>query len=452
LKWQARLVGFPRLSRAPDATPFVTLYAQGRLVGCFGSSEGSPGQRLARAFIHAVEDTRYGGFQPHERRLFSTSVSYLRAFEERSLGELDRVFELGTHGLAAIVPGKSTALLLPAVAVDERSDVAALVEVLRQKLGVASFELDRVALYTFEADTVVARQTPASDMGSPDAIDAAAAWLAAQVDSKGRVRFGVDARARVNHEVGEFFHGRAAVVVQALGGHGGYPRVVSRARRWLHAEIRAALGGRASPEWPRDPAAVAGTVALATLAGVDASDDLVELARDPALGANAWHTAQVVAALGKRAPKPLYRACVARLGDEPWAPWTLLAARALRDEAVVLRVADVLAASIRREPPYVGGANVTRTPEVALTALAVEALAPLSTRAARDAAARGRTFLSSTQFLDDTIPAPLDPSMAHGAFPLSCTFDALRSDVTGHALLALLGAKSTRATDRSARR
>jgi hypothetical protein len=134
----------------------------------------------------------------------------------------------------------------------------------------------------------------------------------------------------------------------------------------------------------------------------------------------------------------LLSACIACLRDESWAPWTLIAARTVGDGAVVRRVADVVAKSIRCEAPYAGGAGVTPIPETALTALAVEALAPLSSRTARDAVRRAKKFLLAAQFLGERIPISLEPRTAHGAFPLSCIFEGLRSDVTGHALLAIM--------------
>lgn len=448
LAWQRRLERWPRVPSVPDATPFVTLYAGGRLAGCVGSSEGTPSERLARAFIGALEDGRYGGVQAKERENLTACVSYLQAPTRRSLAEIEREFELGTQGLAGVVSGRKPALLLPSVAADEGADTVALLHILALKLGVTPAELKQATLYTFEADTVVARTTrPRSRKGSPDAIEAAAGWLAAQVDPRGQIRFALDARARTEHMHGEFLHGRAAVVVQALAAHGGYPRELSRARGWLRAEVRAALSGRKTPDWPEDRARAAGSVALAVLGGVDLMEDLVQLAAAEPLKRNPWHAAQVVAALGLRAPLSLWEACVTNLRDQPWAPWTGLAAHALGDTKVANRVTGVLAASIRKVAPHRGAANVTHIPEIALTAVAVEALAPSRSSAARAATARATSFLRSVQFLGERVPAPLDPAMAHGAFPLSVIVDGLRSDVVAHVLLALLAAGRVNSKD-----
>ena len=454
LAWQRRLDRWPRVGSAPDATPFVTLYAGGRLVGCFGSMEGTPGERLARAFVSAVGDGRYDGIAASERDEVAACVSYLRNPVRRTLAELERRFELGTHGIAAVAGG-TPALLLPSVAVDEHVDLSGLLVILARKMAVTPSELARASLHTFEAESVVARQSSppgtrarsalrrsGSSGGSFDAIDSAAKWLAQQIDSKGRVRFAVDARARTEHARGEFFHGRAAVVVQALAAHGGYPRVVTRARRWLGAEMRAALAGRDISDFPRERAAVAGTVALAVMSGVDLAEELSELATTETVNQNAWHAAQVVAALGRRAPPALFERCVAHLREQPWAPWTAIAADVWGDARVRDRACEALAASIRTEAPYFGAANVTRIPEIALVAVAVEALARSPTRAARAAARRATSFLSSVQLLGERIPASLDPDRAEGAFPLSLILDGLRADVTAHALLALLAMRS----------
>jgi hypothetical protein len=71
---------------------------------------------------------------------------------------------------------------------------------------------------------------------------------------------------------------------------------------------------------------------------------------------------------------------------------------------------------------------------VALTALVAEALAGSRHRAALRAA---RAFLGRVQ-IDARRRGSLDPSLGHGAFPLSPVADGLRCDVTAHALLALL--------------
>ena len=58
-----RSIDGPQPRAAPDATPFVSLYARGMLRGCFGSDEGRPHERVTRAFLRALDDVRYGGIR-----------------------------------------------------------------------------------------------------------------------------------------------------------------------------------------------------------------------------------------------------------------------------------------------------------------------------------------------------------------------------------------------------
>jgi hypothetical protein len=205
----------------------------------------------------------------------------------------------------------------------------------------------------------------------------------------------------------------------------GRKRTAARARRRLERDVESALGGRPPPAWPEDDDRVAGTLALVALAGVDLRDALRR-----ARPTSAWHTAQVALALGDRA---LVRKCAADLDATPWAPWTLLAARATGETKTARRIAGTLVQTIRADRPHRGGvAAAGPVPEIALTAIAVEALA-----GEREAAAiaRARAFLLRWQ----SVPCgPVDPSVAAGAFPLSPIDDRLRCDVTAHALLALL--------------
>jgi len=181
-----------------------------------------------------------------------------------------------------------------------------------------------------------------------------------------------------------------------------------------------------------------GTLALATFAGLDVRRWLIEISENEALAWVPWHAAQVVAALGAEARPDLWKACVRDLEPRPWAPWTLIAARRLGDSEVVERAEKAVVDSIRSAEPYVGGADVRPIPELALTALTVEALAESRSRAARDAAKSAREFLLRWQLVPGRISAAFDPRVSLGAFPLSPVAWYLRSDVTAHALLALL--------------
>jgi hypothetical protein len=119
-----------------------------------------------------------------------------------------------------------------------------------------------------------------------------------------------------------------------------------------------------------------------------------------------------------------------------------MAAATRGDRAVRARSARTLAAALRKAPPHRGGAEGTPIPEMALTAVSVEALARHPAPWARTAALRGRAFIASMQLVGPRLYAALDPALALGAFPASPVADLLRGDVTGHALLALLAAEA----------
>ena len=436
LGWQRTLGRWPRAPGVPEATPFVSLYAGGRLRGCFGSTEGDAGDQLQRAFLSALSDPRFGGIQPSERDGLVAEVSYLVGPRRVSHAELRRRFELGVHGLAAASPGRGPVLLLPEVARDQRADLGGLLRALSAKAGLDS--LESAELFLFSAESVRVRGGVVARARPRDPVDAAGRWLAGRVEPDGAVAFAVDARARTTFPQGVFRHGRAAVVIHALSAHGGHPGVAKRASRWLEEQILDALSGRRVPDFPDDPAQVAGTVALAVLAGLDLERELGGLSKRRELRGNAWHAAQVVAAMGPHAPALLWQACVRDLEARPWAPWTVLAARARGDADVVQRAERALVDSIRKRAPYQGAADVTPVPEVALTAAVAEALGGSRSRAAQAARKRAQSFLLRAQLLGDRIPAALDPMLSDGAFPLSPILDVLRADVTGHALLALL--------------
>jgi hypothetical protein len=230
-------------------------------------------------------------------------------------------------------------------------------------------------------------------------------------------------------------HGRAAVAAAALAACGRHAEA-GRALAWIAAEIAAALSGRAVAGWPHDPARQAGTLALAVIAGAPLAGELAALAQRAELAREPWHAAQVVCALGPRAPAPLWRACLAALEHRPWAPWTVLAARALSDGAARERGDRALIESLRATAPHLGGCAATAVPEIALTAITVEALRGSRGAAARAAVRRGRAFLARWQHLPGRIPAALSPDACAGAFPASPVAALLRVDVTAHALLA----------------
>jgi AMMECR1 domain-containing protein len=430
LSWQRSLARWPAPGTSLDATPFVSLYARGTLRGCFGSHEGRPGERVARAFLRALEDSRYGMVRADERDALTAVVSYVRELRvvdaDRAVDEI----EPGTDGLAVMKAGMAPVVLLPHVARDARAGAGELLAILARKSGLADWK--GATLLALRTEDVVVR--PGADAvrdGDPPR-SLASRWLASLVGRDGAVTFAIEARRRTRVAHGRMHHGRAAVVAHALANHDA--RAARRAKAWLAREIEAGLRGQPVEGWPTEPAMVAGTLALAIRAGLDVRRELAALASGEALRRSPWHAAQVVAAIGRSAPPELWRACTEDLRARPWAPWTLLAARALGDTAVVERAAGALRASIRPAPPHEGGCDTAEVPEIAPTALVVEALDGLPDAGA--AVRRGRRFLLASQLAP--VPAPLDPSLATGAFPLTPVLvDVLRCDVTAHALLAL---------------
>lgn len=445
LSWQRDLLTLRAPTNVPDATPFVALYAHGRLRGCFGSDEGAPGERLARAFLRALTDIRFGGIASAERASLVAEVSYVSNVRPRTFDRLMTDLEVGSHGVGLLSEQGAPVVLLPSVARDGGLTSAQLLEALARKATLADAQQLRGRdTFLFETEVVVCRMG-GPRVGARDACEQAAKWLSKLVSAEGEVLFAIDGRTGLSQKVGPMHHGRSAAVLQALARHGGYSREVDRGRRRLERDIREALAGRPPPGWPTDPFRVAGTLALAILAGANVEAELAHLARENAdLGRVPWHAAQVVAALGGRAPSRLWRACVTSLEREPWAPWTVLAARARGDGAVIERAEAALIESIRKSAPHIGGVAVhaaTGVPEIAITALTAEALAASPDRGVRAAVARARAFLRRWQI---TERGPGCAAVnAFGAFPASPVSMLLRADMTGHALVALFRGAGT---------
>ena len=139
LAWQRALASWRPAARAPDATPFVSLYARGVLRGCFGSSEGSPPDRLVRAFLRALEDTRYGMVHADERSEFDVAVSYPRSLRVVSPARIADEVEPGRDGLIVLRGGSPAVLMLPAVARDAGVSALGLLDLLRRKAKLADW-------------------------------------------------------------------------------------------------------------------------------------------------------------------------------------------------------------------------------------------------------------------------------------------------------------------------
>jgi hypothetical protein len=351
---------------------------------------------------------------------------------------VDEQVEVGRDGLAVARAGHPPVVLLAPVACELRAAGAKeLLARLERKARITNW-LDW-ALYAVRTEDIVVRSAePPARTGEEDPQTAAGRWLANLVEQDGSVAFAVDARRGKRIATGPMHHGRAAVALRALERDRRWAPAASRARRWLEEDIEKALRGEPIASWPDEPAMIAGTLALACLAGIDLRRELTPWAERPELRASPWHGAQVVVALGREAPDSLWRACVAHLSVRPWAPWTVLAARARGEADVAHRASRALCESIRSALPFPGGCSATRVPETALTALVVEALHGSDDEDARAVVARARRFLRAAQLTGDSIPAPLDPDLAQGAFVASPVHvDYLRCDVSGHAFLAL---------------
>jgi AMMECR1 domain-containing protein len=438
LAWQTDLVRWKKPRSRVDAVPFVALYARGKLCGCFGAHGAHPGERLARAFLRSLNDVRFGGIPEAVRAELAAEVSYVRDAVPIDAARIEATFAPGTHGLGVRREDGATVILLPSVARDNGYGARAMLDALVRK---ANLSAPLKGLFTFEVDRVVARSKAGRKVRRGSPRDAAAAWLARLVRADGSILFAIDARSGSSVASGEMHHARTAAAVQALALHGSHPALVTRARKRLARDARKALAGGAVEAWPADPARVAGTLAHLERAGVDVKRALLAQAPAPEVLRVPWHAAQVATALGPAAPEPLLRACVAALDARPWAPWTVLAL-AGRELAGLSdarsRAVEALIASLRTQGPHCGGVNVTPIPEVALTALTVEALRSVRrTQAVRAAIARGISFLSVWQIAADRVPAAFAPEASIGAFVGSPISSGLRADVTAHALMAI---------------
>jgi hypothetical protein len=443
LRWQRDLDAWPRVGPALSGTPIVSLYLGGTLRGCTGTSEGPPRERLARAFVAALGDPRFGGVAFADRGQLVAKVSYPLRLVRVELEQVEARLAAGAEGLVLSPRERPPTVLLPDVAREYELDAAGFLQALEHKVGLERAAWGSHRLHAFETASVVVRLEASRTRPSElEPADAAVRWLARQVASDGAVCFGLEPRRGERHAEGLMSHGRAAVVAQALALHPAGRAAAKRARVWLERELARGLAGKLA-SFPREPPLVAGTLALAKLAGIPCDTPLRALATSAALAAEPWHAAQVVCALGALAPASLYRACVHALDNEPRAPWTALAARAVGDRATYARVVRTLAAWVPSTAPHAGGVRLGTLPEVALSALVVEALSGASDRSARAARTRALEFVLRQQHLAHVPADVITPALAFGAFPLTPVHAYLRSDVTAHALLALEAAKSS---------
>ena len=329
-------------------------------------------------------------------------------------------------------------ILLPSVARDNGYGARAMLDALVRK---ANLSAPLKGLFTFEVDRVVARSKAGRKVRGGSPRDAAAAWLARLVRADGSIVFAIDARSGSSVASGEMHHARTAAAVQALALHGSHPALVTRARKRLARDARKALAGGAVEAWPANPARVAGTLAHLERAGVDVKRALLARAPAPRYFVRRGTRRRWRRRWAPRLPSPSFEHASQGLDARPWAPWTVLAL-AGRELAGLSdarsRAVEALIASLRTQGPHCGGVNVTPIPEVALTALTVEALRSVRpTQAVRAAIARGISFLSVWQIAADRVPAAFAPEASIGAFVGSPISSGLRADVTAHALMAI---------------
>jgi hypothetical protein len=458
LAWQRDLVRWTRPKSRVDAIPFVALYLNGRLCGCFGDDAADPGERLARAFLKALNDSRFGSVPERARSELAAEVGYARNVVPIVPAHVEATFEVGTHGLGVRRDDGTPVVLLPSVARDNGYGPRGMLDALLRKAGASASGGN---FFTFEVDRVVARCAgrgarvagPRQAATRVSTEDAAAAWMARLVQRDGSVLLAVDARTGLVTRTGEMHHARTAAAVEALALHGGYPVLVARARKRLERDAQRASSGMPIEAWPTDTAKVAGTLAHLARAGVEVTGMLTALARQPDVLRAPWHAAQVAAALGAAAPKPLVDACVASLDTQPWAPWTVLALARQTGNGIgdaLSRSVNALVASVRAQPPHRGAVNATPIPEVALTALTVEALRRIrADAAARAAIARAVAFLSASQITPERAPAAFDLDVSTGAFVGSPISSTLRADVTAHAFVAIRGTGDSESRSRA---
>jgi hypothetical protein len=436
LDWQRTLSSWPILGEAPDATPIVSLYRRGCLAGCAGMSEGAPGERLARAFLAAFGDLRFGGLDATGRAELVAQVSYAHSPQRVSPDQAASLLAVGVHGLAVRTSEGNPYLLLPDVARDHHFGPEQFLEALAHKAGTPQPDWPRDGLWLFETERVIARPLEQAE-SELDARLLAVRWLTRRVQRTGAIGFGLDPRDGSEAALGPMMHGRSAITVRALDSHPEGRAAAARARRWLTREIADALAGLPVPGWPEERAMIAGTLALAALAGIDVEAPLVEFASDPELLHVPWHAAQVVAALGARAPERLWQGCVSDLERNAWAPWTAIAAHRRGSTEVFERAIAGLSRGVRGDGPHTGGVGPGAVPELARTAASVEALTLAGDAEALAAVRRARAFLRRHQLRAESYPLSSELDWADGAFPVSPVRDYLQTDVTAHAALAL---------------
>ena len=240
LAWQTKLNAWKKPRNRVDAVPYVALYAGGRLRGCFGADEGSPSERLARAFLSALEDKRFGVIPSQARASLAAEVSFVTQVTPLDPDALDDSFEVGVPGVGVSRGEGAAVILLPSVARDNGLKAGAMLDALVQKARIRTPRAER--FFTFRTERVSVHLV-GGQARKEDSRHAAARWIAGLVQPDGSVLFGRDARTGVAYARGEMHHARVAAAMQALDAHGGYERKVALARRRLADDAAAASRG-----------------------------------------------------------------------------------------------------------------------------------------------------------------------------------------------------------------
>jgi AMMECR1 domain-containing protein len=412
LAWHVDLRAFPRLPKLPSASPYVSLYANGTLRGCFGSAEG-----LARAFVRSMTDSRYGGIAREERAELTADVAYVVRARPVRADEAVKVLEAGVHGAGVVVSAEGgttqfgrvidgvATVLLPSVARERGYDAAGFLDLLAKKTSRP--RSDEGLVWILDMDEVSSR-----GVREEDPMRGARKFLESLVLRDGRVAFEMTPATGELVHTGAMLHGRIAVAVEALAKLGS--KKTKSARAWLAREME-----RRGEGWPDRPDMVLGTLALAARAGLDVplADEAL---RVDVASASPWHLAQAASVLGARTPEAVWTAVVRSLESRPFSPYALMAAHARGDAEITQRCASAITSMMPRE--------------TALASAAIEALLPLRSSEAKRAVRDARAFVLARQILD--VPAALHPHTL-GAFRASPIAPILRCDITAHAALAV---------------
>ena len=426
----------------PRATPIVAVYDARRAARLRAVARGGPAASGSRARFSAAtrsvarRDARGQVFYPRD-------VRWLRDPDATS-----RSAPKASHSSGAASP---PVLLMPQVARDHGVDARGLLALLAAKAGLGRPMRSRTArgsprgrsirvvARADEIEAVSARAAAAAGARATTRRRGSRAWSTRAARSRSRSMRAPRAPAEPA-SCGT----RAARSRSRRSRHTAATRAPSRARAAGSAASSSARSrGQRVEAGPRIAPRSIGTVALACLAGVPRARRLASCVARPLARARPVARVAVAcrrrsrAALGRDTPRELWAWCVDGISRaHPFAPYTALAARAMRRRArLPPRNRRGRQRSSAAPPPHRGGASATALPETALTAVAAQR-SPAHARTAARTPTRSRSCARASSSRA-RIPAALDPALALGGFAATPVDDMLRADITGHALLAL---------------